>query len=195
MRCAVSTQATESPAKPTTHESVQQPAGPERALAGVAEGAPGAGPHTHEEGKAAAEEEADDDSGGSDDDDKVSAEELEGISEILKSTTVVRLLQEQSARHNAKLQEMHNHLETQMQSLNSHIVTILESLQQAESEVERRLRSLEDRVHQKVDSIEQHTVRQGRSWLWPFVALAGCLVAGMVIGARKYRALLKTHLP
>jgi len=144
----------------------------------------GAAPETVSSGHAPQQEE-----------DKPTEEEMESINTIVSDTQIVKVLKQQAETHAEKLSNMHKKIETEMQTLNSHIVSIITKLQAAENEMDRRVRALEDRMHRKVQGVVEHSESTSKAWIVPFLALSAVVVGVVAFAVRKYRHLMKTHLP
>lgn len=80
-------------------------------------------------------------------------------------------------------------------ALNSHIVSIISKLQAAENEMDRRVRRLESHVESRVQAVVTESETRSRAWVMPFLGLVAVMAAGGFFAFRKYRHLLKTHLP
>lgn len=80
-------------------------------------------------------------------------------------------------------------------ALNSHIVSVISKLQAAENEMDRRVRRLEVQVENKMQAVVTQSETQSRAWVMPFLGLVAVTLAVGAFAYRKYRHLLKTHLP
>lgn len=80
-------------------------------------------------------------------------------------------------------------------ALNSHIVSVISKLQAAENEMDRRVRRLESQVETKMQAVVSESETQSRAWVMPFLGLVAITLGVGAFAYRKYRHLLKTHLP
>ena len=132
--------------------------------------------------------------GGASTDEDISDEEMSSINQIIQKTDVMRVLQEQSEKNDARIQEAEFELERMLNGINDHFEEILAHIESTEESMQARLKVVEDAVHRRIDDAQAEHEGQRTAWRIPVAAVAVLVLAISVVAYKKYKDLMKTHL-
>mmetsp|Transcript_14576 Transcript_14576/g.26146 ORF Transcript_14576/g.26146 Transcript_14576/m.26146 type:complete len:156 (+) Transcript_14576:127-594(+) len=115
----------------------------------------------------------------------------EEISDLLKETEFVKMLEYSTAKHDKRLTELHKRLESELSRVNSHFEEMLEKIHESERNIEKNLARIEESVMGKVEDVKAKATESSGSWKWPFLILFIALLGLSGFFARLYRKATK----
>ena len=93
------------------------------------------------------------------------------LSSVLEESEVLKMLRDQAAKQDKKLEELSKRLNMELHSLEEHFEDMFQKVKSTETTLEENLKAVEKRVLGQVDEMSSTTARNASSWFWPFIFL------------------------
>lgn len=121
--------------------------------------------------------------------------EVSEMNALLGETDVVKLLQEESDRHDKKLQDLHHRLEKELEKVHKHFEEMILKLQSTEDNIEKNIAAVEQKVLGRVQDVNLKSQESHSSWRMPFLFLMVVVAGVSAVFFRLYKKATKhAHL-
>lgn len=95
----------------------------------------------------------------------------EEIEEILHASDVVKLLKDQSVKHDQKLNDLHHRVEREIKAVQDHFEDVLHRIEMSEKNFERSINAMEKTSTDALDRAKKVHTESSGSWKMPFLFL------------------------
>uniref|UniRef100_A0A6S8FPJ7 t-SNARE coiled-coil homology domain-containing protein n=1 Tax=Aplanochytrium stocchinoi TaxID=215587 RepID=A0A6S8FPJ7_9STRA len=102
----------------------------------------------------------------------------EDIHAVLEETEILKMLRDQAAQQDQKLDELHQRLERELHVMEEHFEEMFDKIHNTEESLERNLGKIEEKVFGSVQEIAKKSSEQHGSWKLPFFLLI-CVICGV----------------
>jgi hypothetical protein len=127
--------------------------------------------------------------------------EMEGINELLKSTTIMKILKEHADNHDRQLALIKDMVKSELEKLNKHFEGVVAEMEIKENLLQKHIASVEKRLEEKLRKSHEmadtgNIVGDGGSGVsvshfWPYLFLFCSVLACAACGMQKINALKK----
>ena len=93
------------------------------------------------------------------------------LDRMLRESEVVAMIEHEQAKHERRLNDLHQRLERELASVQQHFEQVMQKLRITEQQLEQNLRNVERAIAHKVDESKKSVKAHSDSWRWPFFVL------------------------